>query len=213
MSGTKPEGHSREDALSPEQLEQLLKLGPGEDPLDRVILVALVQLGLRADEAAHLSRSWLSIQERKLRVPAFSECHSGRDGHPCAKCARNLPAGKWAPKTAAGPRTIPYKDITGVADVLHAFFTANEYVGLSRVAIWRRVRAMADRAGLMKRAYPHALRATAATQFADLGFPAQDLCDVMGWDDIRVARPYLKRSGRNVEEAIRKGKAEGRAWI
>lgn len=211
--GRKPEGHSREDALTPEQLEQLLKLGPGENPVDRVILVATVQLGLRADEVAHLDRSWLSIQERKLRVPEFSDCHSGRHGVPCQKCARQLPAGKWSPKTAAGPRTIPYKDITGVADVLHAFFTANQYVGISRLSVWRQVRAMADRAGLMKRAYPHAFRATAATQFADLGLSAQDLSDVMGWADIRVARQYLKRSGRNVEEAIARGKREDRAWI
>lgn len=72
---------------------------------------------------------------------------------------------------------------------------------------------MAERARIPHRFYAHAGRATAATQFADLGLGEQDLCDVMGWSDLRTARPYIRRSGRNLEDAIARGKRDGRSWI
>ena len=72
---------------------------------------------------------------------------------------------------------------------------------------------MAERARIPHRFYAHAGRATAATPFADLGLGEQDLCDVMGWSDLRTARPYIRRSGRNLEDAIARGKRDGRSWI
>lgn len=158
-----------------------------------------------------MQREWVSMQERKVRIPARQVCNLAPDGSCCADCEDE--GGVWSPKSQAGARTVPYKHSAIVVDVLHPFFSLHEEVGTSRQTVWRRVRGMATRAGIPHRVYPHALRATAATQFADMGLNEHELCAVMGWDDIRTARPYIRRSARNLEDALDRGKREGRAWL
>lgn len=213
----KPEGHSKEDALESEEWALIVMNGPERDasgradPHDEVLLVLTGQLGLRAEEAGHCHKDWLSIQQDKLKVPASWPCTIGEKGKSCADCAKE--GGLFHPKTKNGARTIPYKDLTGAREILHSFFRQHGQVGLSRITVWRRVKAMSERARILKRGYPHALRATAGMQFATMGLAAVELMSVMGWGDIRVANDYIKASGVNVEKAIAQAKLEGRHWL
>lgn len=51
--------------------------------------------------------------------------------------------------------------------------------------------------------YPHALRATAATEMALYDISAAALSSIMGWSDISTARAYIRASDENAAKEVR----------
>ncbi len=109
---------------------------------------------------------------------------------------------QWHPKTRAGVRSIPFRYFLATREVLKGYFGAYDSVGKSRRALQLKLKRVAKRAGLTKKVYPHALRATAAMMFANVGLSAQALCEVMGWEDLRTAQAYIARSGHTATKEI-----------
>lgn len=66
--------------------------------------------------------------------------------------------------------------------------------GLKKNALENIVRAIARRAGITKRVFPHLLRHTFATRALNKGMPLPTLCDIMGHASTETTRIYAKNS-------------------
>lgn len=156
------------------------------DSLDRVILYALAVYGMRADELANTRRDWLDFHRGLIKIPESDR------------------STKWKPKSTAGARTIPALDMSSDGwDAIRRYMTAHEQINISRQTIYRRIVKLARSAGIERRVYPHALRATAATEAAYKISNPQILCDIFGWSDLKTAQIYIKRAGGRAQEAVR----------
>ena len=189
--------HARDDFLDGKELNELFQAC--EDIHEKLLVCCSGQLGMRVGEIAHLNKSWIDFQDDFIRIPKSMECS-------CFECRKIDHT--WRPKTKAGVRSIPFKSFPTTREVLKGFFGAYDDVSASRRTLQRRLKAIAQRANLTKKLYTHALRSTAAMQFANAGLSTQALCEIMGWEDLRTAQVYIRRSGRTAAKEIEERKAE-----
>ncbi len=189
--------HARDDFLDGKELGNLFQAC--EDIHEKLLVCCSGQLGMRVGEIAHLQKSWIDFQDDFIRIPKSMGCN-------CFECRINNNI--WQPKTKAGVRSIPFKYFPVTREVLKGFFGAYDAVGASRRTLQRRLKTIAQRTTLTKKLYTHALRSTAAMQFANAGLSTQALCEVMGWEDLRTAQVYIRRSGRAAAKEIEERKAE-----
>lgn len=187
----RPRRHSRDDYLTKDELQTLYKACTDID--DRLLICATGQLGMRVGEVAHLQKDWIDFQDDRIHIPSSIPCA-------CFECRRRDNA--WTVKTPAGARSIPFRHFPTTREVLKGYFGAFDAVAKSRRALQLRLKRIAKRAGMTKKVYPHALRATAGMMFANAGLSAQGLCEVMGWEDLRTAQAYIARSGRTAAKEI-----------
>jgi len=217
--------NSKEDALSDRQFQLLLE---GARRLDapyasqaRFIIFATGRLGMRAGEVAHMSEQWIDWRERTIHIPPFDRCTKGRGaGEPCGYCVKRADSiaehnqnitveqalsTRWAPKTAAGARAIPFDFETRVEMTVERFFQTHAEYPHSRVSINRRVNRAAEAAeGLdSQRVYPHGLRATASTFHAARGLTGLPLQAFMGWEKLATAETYLNGTTEATRRALR----------
>lgn len=128
------------------------------------------------------------------------------------------PDGYWYAKTKRAQRTIPVKqvqeayakliigedvDIQNVWEYLVWWFDTFDDTPplMGRVMGWKVVKNIGrqiDRPDL----YPHALRATAATNLARVGLRETDLCTLMGWRHFQTASVYIRLAGTDVSVAL-----------
>lgn len=188
----KPLGSSRDDALKPEDLKALE--AATSSPREKALVRLMTRFGLRAGEAAHVNLSWISGQRGTLEIPYVCSC---------ARCKES--GDRWGPKTEAGARTVPLRAHTETWEAVKIYLTHEDEPWVTRQGVWALVKRVADRGNLLERVYPHALRATAATQLADMGLSADQIALIMGWEDSGMAKPYIQRSGIDAEKAL-KGK-------
>lgn len=66
--------------------------------------------------------------------------------------------------------------------------------GIKKNALENIIRAIAKRAGITKRVFPHLLRHTFATRALNKGMPLPTLCDIMGHASTETTRIYAKNS-------------------
>ncbi len=157
---------ARDSILTKEEFFQMMQVG--KDPLDRVIL-ALAIMGLRASEIARLDRSLVDLTRKTITIPDSL----AKKGH---------------------GRVIPYGKFPRLAPLIDAYFIMADRIGISRIAIWSRVKSLARRAGLTKPVTPHGLRATGATWAANAGLSPQALRELFGWSSLDTARYYIEKS-------------------
>lgn len=189
-----PRGESRHHALSQDELLRLETAA--RSPRERLYIRLMARWGLRNGECAHFCLAWVSGQRGVLQVPLMCRCP--------ACVASGQP---WRPKRKASERALPIAKHTETWEATKIFFErfpAHEDQQVSERAVLKLVHRVADRAGLTldRRVFAHALRATAATQFAAMGANELQLCRAMGWDDLRSAKPYLKTSGAIVSDFL-----------
>jgi integrase len=140
-----------------------------KDPVDQVIL-ALGVLGLRASEIAECRREWVDLAQQTIHLPTE--------------------------KTKRGKgRVVPFGRLRVVRDVLTSFFMLSKEVGLSRIAVYQRVKRIGSRAGLTHSVTPHGLRATGATWMAQAGYSLTGLQAHFGWSQIKTAAHYVSATG------------------
>lgn len=152
--------------LTKDEFFQMMKVS--RDGLDRIIL-ALGVLGLRASEIGACDASWIDLVQRTITVPSTKAKKQHR-------------------------RTVPFGNIRILAEIVSAYFVLNSSVGISRIAIFERIKAIARRAGISHSVTPHGLRATGATWFAQAGYSITGLQEHFGWDSIKTAQHYITKS-------------------
>jgi len=162
-----------EGVLTKEEFARMWRAA--QDAKDRCIL-ALGLLGLRASEMADVTSDWVDFAQGTITIPRGK----GRK-----------------------PRTVSFEYIDLVKGMVQAYFHLHDRLGLTRQAIWSRVRRMARSAGIAKRVTPHSLRATAATWYAQAGFSAQALREHFGWDHLGTAQKYIEQSGATALREMR----------
>jgi integrase len=173
---------ARDAALTREEFEKVWEVVREGDEYDRLTFVCAAQLGMRAGEIAALRKSWVDFQRQAIRIPYKDE--------------------GWQAKTKAAARVIPFGRMRRAPRILQEFFDYHDEFGHDRFFIWHRVLSWGKKAGLTRPIFPHALRATAAFQFAEAGLSAQALRQIMGWSDLRTAQSYIDAAGRAGELEI-----------
>lgn len=162
--------------LTREEFLEMMKAG--KNAKDKAIL-CLGILGLRASEIAASESAWVDFSNRTILIPPR------------------------AAKRGKG-RVVPFGKIKVICEVVTAFFALERRVGISRIAIWGRVKRMASAAAIKHPVTPHGLRATGATWFAQAGYSITGLQAHFGWSELRTAQHYVQASGasamRDMEE-------------
>lgn len=150
--------------------EFIAMLQAGKDGKDKAIL-CMTLLGLRAGEVAAAKSEWCDLSARTIKIPpAVAKRKKGR--------------------------IVPFGNIHIICEVLTAFFAIEPAgVGMSRVAIWARIKRMATAAKVGHPVTPHGLRATGATWLAMAGWSITGLMDHFGWSELRTAQHYVRASG------------------
>ena len=143
---------------------------------DRAMLETLYASGLRVSELAGLERSNLNLRQGVVRVTG----KGGKD--------RLVPLGdaacQWLGRWMDGPRR------DWVQDSNEQVFVSRRGRGLSRQAIWQRIRNYAISLGLGARLTPHKLRHSFATHMLDHGADLRVVQMLLGHADLATTQIY-----------------------
>lgn len=216
--------HSKEDAFDEREFELFWE---GTQKMDgyrgleaRLIAMVAGRLGLRAGEIAHLQEGWINWRDKRIEIPGHWPCTKGVDGGLCGTCHQqvqqcveyndgvewaDVSGNWWRPKTEAAIRGVPFDWSPRAEITLNRFFEEFDSFQHSQTAIGRRVKRGTEHAlGLdPERAYPHCLRASAATYLAARGLGPHALCSMLGWANLQTAQVYIARSDKNTQRAVR----------
>ena len=171
---------SKEDILSKEEVDDLINACKSKK--ETFVATALVYSGMRAGELENMKETWINWQKDIIKIPKQQ--------------------GKWKPKTKAAEREIPIIE-TSLRRVLRDWFLKQDDVGISRVSIFRIIRRVAQRIKIMRKVYPHALRATYASMLAERNISPATIQAIMGWSKLATAESYV-RARRAIEEVKEK---------
>jgi integrase len=223
--------HSKEDALNEREFELLLEgayqLSQSDyyyTPDPPMTIYVLGRLGLRRSELVHLREDWIDFRQQMISIPSHEPCTLGRAGdRPCGDCIQaakqrvEFADGElsladalrwmWAPKTEAGARDVYFGHDTRAQMYLERYFESDEYdrYQASGTAVNRRVHKAAELAPELdsETVYPHALRATAATNMiATRDVDVYQLCQVMGWERLATAETYIARNSQKTARQL-----------
>ncbi len=175
--------------LSAEEVQNLLASPPKDIVLglrDRTLLVLLYGTGIRASECATLTEENVDLLAGTIRVV-------GKGGH-----ERTVPLN---PKVAEALRA--YRQARGEVPPRSAFFRSRLGKGMSRGAIYERVRTHARRAHIAKRVSPHTLRHTFATHLVRAGVGLVTIRDLLGHRLITSTQIYLHVTAEDLRSAAR----------
>lgn len=154
----------------------------------------MARWGFRASEASHFCLEWLTGDKGVVTIPKMCRCRVCQE--------RGKP---FRAKTVMGNRSLPlfrHVESWEAARIFLERCPTPESAQVTRQAVWTMVKSVARRAGVVDRVFPHALRATAATQLASLGLNEMQLCQAMGWKDLSMARPYVRTAGADLSAAL-----------
>jgi len=92
--------HSREDALSDKEFEQLVEatyqLKESQALEARTALYLAGKCGLRGGEIAHLDAEWIDWSDKIIKIPEHDRCTKGtNDGEVCGYCRRRALEELW----------------------------------------------------------------------------------------------------------------------
>ncbi len=164
--------------LSAEQVEALLAQPDGETPLgqrDRAMMESLYATGIRVSELAGLELDALNLTRGLVRV--FGK--GGRE--------RLVPLGE----AAIDALTVWLKKgRTQLAPGCDQVFVSRSGRGLTRAAIWQRIRLHAKAAGIDEPVYPHLLRHSFATHLLDHGADLRVVQMLLGHVDLGTTQIY-----------------------
>ena len=151
---------------------------------DRALLTLLYGTGIRASECAGLSEADVDLGAKIIRV-------IGKGGH---QRALPLPA-------QVIHALEQYRQARGRTTPAAAFFQSRRGAGLSRNAIYERVRTHAQRAGIDKVVSPHRLRHTFATHLIRKGVQLVTVRDLLGHRCLSSTQIYLHTTAEDLRRA------------
>jgi integrase/recombinase XerD len=173
-----------------EEIDKLLSLPPTDTVLglrDRALLALLYGTGIRASECASLRDGDVDWQNRTVTV-------TGKGGH-----ERSVPLNDRVVTAMAR-----YRRHRGPALPRAPFFRSRRGNGLSRGALYERVRTWGHRARITKRVSPHRLRHTFATHLVRAGVNLVTLRDLLGHRQITSTQLYLHVTAEDLRSAADK---------
>lgn len=179
--------------LTVAEVERLMEAIDSTDPLglrDRAILELLYASGMRASEITRVNISNLLLDRRLLQVAGGG------------KPMRQVPIGSHAVGHVgrylrdARPRLAH----PGSGDSL---FLNAQGGSLSRMSVWKIIRAAADRASLGKEISPHTLRHSFAAHLLDGGAHLSDVQELLGHADISTTQVYAQVDRRDLRAVHR----------
>lgn len=207
--------NAHQDALDESEFRRLLDATEDlDEPFQTEAAAILVfggRLGLRAGEIMHISEGWINWERDMLEIPGYDPCQCGycrqqaelATEHNEDLTIEDAIAERWNPKTRHSVRTVPFDFDPEVKAAVSVFFDRFDEYEHSRASINRRVDRVAEAAGIPTDSiYPHALRATAATNLAYAGVPAPALQNMMGWSKLSTASKYIRLSGTATADAL-----------
>jgi len=179
LTGPKP-ARKMPGTLSEDEMRRLMAAPSGGDPRalrDRALLELFYSSGLRVSELAALALQQIDLREGFLRV--FGKGSKERivpvGGQACAALETYLSAGR--------PHLV--RPHTG-----SAFFLNHRGRALSRVALWKIVKAHAKRAGITRSVKPHSLRHSFATHLLTGGADLRAIQEMLGHASISTTQIY-----------------------
>lgn len=183
-------------ALSEEEVDRLLGIVPGDDPLarrDRAILEVLYGTGMRISELVGLSLGQLALEDGLVRV-------FGKGAK-----ERVVPLGSWGRRALeawlapAGRGVLEPRRWARRGDAEAVFLNARGG-RLTRQGAWGIVRHHGGRAGLGGRLTPHVLRHSCATHMLDRGADIRVVQELLGHASISTTQVYTKVSGERLRQ-------------
>ena len=179
LTGPKP-ARKIPATLTVDEVARLVTAPGGGDPRslrDRALLELFYSSGLRVSELAALTLQQIDLQQGFLRV--FGKGSKERvvpvGGKACDALTTYLNSGR--------PHLV--RPHTG-----SAFFLNHRGRSLSRVALWKIVKAHARRAGITKNVKPHALRHSFATHLLTGGADLRAIQEMLGHASISTTQIY-----------------------
>lgn len=111
----------------------------------------------------------------------------------------------WTPKTENAVREIAFDSVVRAGICVDRFFERFDSWPISQVGVNRRVTSAAEECPQIDPddIFPHALRATGATFWADRGLGPKDLKQLLGWSQLSTARNYISESTVRLSQAMR----------
>jgi len=170
-----------------EEIDRLLSLPPADTVLglrDRALLALLYGTGIRASECASLREGDVDLDARTITV-------TGKGGH-----ERSVPLNERVATAMAR-----YRQHRGPALPRAPFFRSRRGNGLSRGALYERVRTWGHRAKITRRVSPHRLRHTFATHLVRAGVNLVTLRDLLGHRQITSTQLYLHVTAEDLRAA------------
>lgn len=173
-----------------EEVEKLLSLPPDDTVLglrDRAILALLYGTGIRASECSSLAEGDVDLRGCTVTV-------SGKGGH-----ERSVPLNERVVAAMS-----QYRHHRGPAVAKAPFFRSRRGNGMSRGAIYERVRSWGHRARIARRVSPHRLRHTFATHLVQAGVNIVTIRDLLGHKLITSTQVYLHVTAEDLRSAAEK---------
>jgi integrase len=206
--------------LSEKECERLIKVcEQSKHPLENSFIVrTMMILGFRIGEVVHMSKKWVDFNNKRIRIPSHDPCCCGYCKTRIKERMKAIGKSKeewghiskeeilkyyWQPKTVAGARSVYYGFDTEYEKILKDFFARYDKWPRSVNNGYLRVKKMLKLAGLGNHV-PHDLRKTGATNYASYGLSEFQLMEIMGWDDSKVARKYIRLAGIRGENAVKR---------
>lgn len=186
----KPAARKLPVTLDREEVGKLLDQPASDTVLglrDRAVITLLYGTGIRASECAGLAEKDVNWQDNTIRV-------TGKGGH-----ERTIPMNDEVVHVLR-----QYRLARGGAKPAEPFFRSREGNGLSRNAIYERVRGIARKAGIAKRVSPHKLRHTFATHLVQEGVGLVTLRDLLGHKQITSTQIYIHLTAKDLRHAADK---------
>lgn len=220
-----PDRHAREDALSPMEFERgaqsIYRMDGDYFQLEcRFVWFVGGRLGLRSGEIVHMADDWLDRSEGTITIPRHQECDRGSDGGICGSCRQSAKqlvdvhgisldeaeSYMWGPKTESGAREIAYDATPRTQIAVEDYFDRFDEFQGSQTAINRRVEKIAEATGALDadELYPHALRATAASNLLANGLGLMPLKVHMGWATLDTVLTYADEDHAGTANSVRK---------
>jgi integrase/recombinase XerD len=189
----------------------------GEDEIKRIlekcegdeipVIYTLAFTGMRVSELIHMRKDWVDWGVGLIRIPESQPC----DAH--YECRREIRRrGKiikqsclWRVKVPEAARGTPI--LPELRPVLEDLFSRHESMGevvKGREEVWGMVRAVAAKAGIQKRIFPHVLRGSLASLLAGKDFDALSIQSFMGWKSVKTADEYIRISPERLKRIVEK---------
>ena len=161
--------------------EQMLLENACKDIQDKLLVMTLLDTGIRINEFCMLTKEDIDWQNDDIRI-----LH-GKGG---------------AFGQASKHRTVPMTERVKI--LFRTWFSISDMMPFGVRGAQRRLKNIAKRAGIMQKATPHVLRHTFAVRFLKKTHDLRALQLILGHDNLQTTQIYLSYSASDVKEAYKR---------